>query len=120
VHRYSGERYPFITNDLEPLSPGVVRGQLDWLSPNVRRNDPRPHVEALPKAHSVGGRVIYSVQKLDRGPIREGVERTDIRSVVERYVQLNVKCVGHCPWPEHHKDGDRHKSFQVFEKTGRW
>jgi len=41
VHSYCVERYPFRKNDLEELSPGVVRRQIDWLFTKLSRNDAR-------------------------------------------------------------------------------
>jgi hypothetical protein len=35
-------------------------------------------------------------------------------------VELNRSGIGHCPWPQHHKNGDRHKSFGVFPSTQKW
>lgn len=40
VHRFTGQRYPFVGEDLTPVSEGVDRGQIAWLAQNVRRADP--------------------------------------------------------------------------------
>ncbi len=120
IHRYSGSRYPFVHPDGEPVSTGKVRGQIDWLARNVRRVDPAPHAEQLPILPPAGEHPVSERKNSEQSPIRQWVEEHPIRDVVERYVRLNKAGVGHCPWPEHHKDKDRHSSFQVFEKTGRW
>ncbi len=120
VHRYSGERYPFIHPDGQPVSPGIVRGQIDWLARNVRQVDPTPHAGRLPELPSAGEHVVYERTKMESSPIQQWVEEHDIREVVERYVRVNRSGVGHCPWPEHHKHGDKHPSFQVFEKSDKW
>jgi len=120
VHRYTGERYPFIHPSGQPVSPGKVRGQIDWLGRNVRRIDPTPHIERLPKAHLAREHSIYQGTHTEQSPIQAWVEEHDIRSVVERYLHLSRSGVGHCPWGEQHRENDRHKSFQVFSKTGKF
>jgi hypothetical protein len=39
-------------------------------------------------------------------------------SLIGRYVDLNQRGLGHCPFGEHHDDGeDRRRSFKVFEPS---
>jgi hypothetical protein len=48
------------------------------------------------------------------GGIREWCRSQDIRAVIGRYVALDRRGVGSCPFKEHHYRGDVRPSFQVF------
>jgi len=48
------------------------------------------------------------------GTIREWCRAQDILAVIGRYVVLDGRGVGSCPFKEHHYRGDRRPSFQVF------
>jgi len=48
------------------------------------------------------------------GTIREWCRAQDILAVIGRYVVLDSRGVGSCPFKEHHHRGDRRPSFQVF------
>jgi hypothetical protein len=53
-------------------------------------------------------------QKGGRGAIRVWCQAQDIQAVIGRYVSLDGRGVGSCPFKEHHYRGDRRPSFQVF------
>ena len=54
------------------------------------------------------------------GPIREWVAQVDCRDVVQSYgIPLSGAGAGHCPWPEHHANGDRDASFSATERGWR-
>jgi TOTE conflict system primase-like protein/CHC2-type zinc finger protein len=46
--------------------------------------------------------------------IQEWCRSQDIRAVIGRYVTLDQRGVGSCPFKEHHSRGDLRPSFQVF------
>jgi CHC2 zinc finger len=48
------------------------------------------------------------------GSIREWCRAQDILAVIGRYVALDGRGVGSCPFKEHHHRGDLRPSFQVF------
>jgi CHC2 zinc finger len=48
------------------------------------------------------------------GSIREWCRSQDILVVIGRYVALDSRGVGSCPFKEHHDRGDVRPSFQVF------
>jgi CHC2 zinc finger len=118
VHQASGRRYPFVDEELRPVSPGVVRGQLAWLQANVERADSEklPLLEDAPERPVQ--RIVYPDVK--PSPIRAFNESHRIRDVVEQYTRVNNRGVGRCPWPEHHKHEDKHPSFQIFERSQKW
>ena len=100
-----------------PVSPGKVRGQLQWLAEHVVKNDPaklgtRELFEREERLRQAG--IVYE------SPIRAWNDSHDIRDVVGEYVALNRQGIGHCPWPEHHKEGDRHRSFKVWDNTQKY
>jgi hypothetical protein len=47
-------------------------------------------------------------------PIRAWCASQDCRAVISRYVDLNRRGVGSCPFKGHHYRGDRRPSFQAF------
>jgi hypothetical protein len=123
VHRFSGERYPFVDENMQSVSPGIAVGQIEWLMSHIQRADAAPHLQLLEAADRL--RVPPSARQshtssLSKGAIAKWVEENDCLAVISQYVELNRRGLGHCPWPERHKHGDRHPSFQVFTSTQRW
>ena len=49
-----------------------------------------------------------------RGAIRAWCQAHGIVEVISRFVPLDQRGVGSCPFDEHHHRGDVHPSFQVF------
>jgi CHC2 zinc finger len=126
IHRLSMHRYPFVTSDGERLVPGsAVRGQIEWLHQHATRNDPDPHIASVEKqaevppmllerSRSDAGNLIYE------SPIQRWVDSANVMAVIGEHVSLSRGGMGHCPWGDRHKNGDRHKSLKVYASTGRW
>lgn len=123
VHRFTGQRYPFVDEDMLPVSPGIAAGQIQWLMTHVQRADATPHLRLLEEMErervSLVGRESHTSSSA-RGAIAKWVAENDCLAVISQYVELNRRGLGHCPWPNRHKHGDRHPSFQVFTTTQRW
>jgi len=121
IHQATGKRYPFVTPDLQPISPGQVRGQIAALSRLVTRVNPAPfetlyvapRAPVLPQTR----RISAANEQL---PIGQFLAANDVRSVIAPYVKLSSSGLGRCPWGEQHKHGDRHPSFKVFDSTQKW
>jgi hypothetical protein len=124
VHRRSGRRYPFVLlveGQLVPVASSVSES-LAWLS-SVERA-PVPDVISLGEPDQAPAPT--STQMLVK---KEGTGRNasahhatvsnwcryqDPFTVIGRYVRLDQRGMGHCPFGEHHSDGrDSHPSFQV-------
>ena len=125
VHRRSGRRYPFLVPDSEGdrLVPAArsVAGSIDWLA-----QVPRVPVDVLnraapresggwPAPHTfvAGGRLGLASPD-DRRSIHTWCDGQDARVVIGRYVELNRRGMGCCPFGWHHSDGkDSHPSLWV-------
>jgi CHC2 zinc finger len=119
VHQLTGRRYPFVDENLAPVSPGVARGQLAWLKENVVYADPGK-LEPLQDPPVVRERAPKPYNGVEASPIRAFNETHNIRDVVGQYTRLNRSGVGRCPWGCNHKHNDRSPSFQVYERSNRW
>lgn len=117
VHRYSGERYPFVTPTRQSVSSGVGRGQLDWLAANVKKVNAAHFAPFIREKMPAN---IGSDSAQEAGPIARWIAEHPIRSVISQYVALSHSGLGHCPWPEHHKHADKHRSFAVYDRTNKW
>ncbi len=121
VHRKSGGWYPFVANavgELVPVGETVADCAL-WAAAHVERVT--VPVVSLPLAHDGHdeGRnlpIFGESRASDDYPltIREWCRTQDIEQVIGRYVTLDRRGVGSCPFKAHHAHGDRHPSFQVF------
>jgi CHC2 zinc finger len=60
------------------------------------------------------GRTVQTVSHWEYGSIRQWCRSQDIEAVIGRYVALDRRGVGSCPFKEHHYRGDVRPSFQVF------
>jgi hypothetical protein len=60
------------------------------------------------------GRSVQTVNHWEYGSIRQWCRSQDIEAVIGRYVALDRRGVGSCPFKEHHYRGDVRPSFQVF------
>ena len=58
-----------------------------------------------------------AVSHTTRGTIRAWCHTQDIGAVIGRFVALDRRGVGSCPFKDHHYRGDRRPSFQVFGGT---
>lgn len=128
VHQRSGKRYPFVVRQggrLVPLA-STLEATLAVLG----------HVERIPEARVYTASTHPSPVSTSRSPrthqsptlslsgAPRGVEASGIArwcadqepfALIGRYVRLDQRGVGPCPFPDHHAAGrDRHPSFQVF------
>ena len=121
LHRQSRGWYPFLTRsvcgDWIPVGETVMEC-CAWAVAHVER-------VTLPDVvvWASRGEVVASVPEPmashwsadgGRGSIRAWCQAQDIVEVIGRYVALDSRGVGSCPFKEHHHRGDRRPSFQVF------
>ena len=129
VHRLSGRRYPFLVaagsgagDRLVPVAQSVA-ASLDWLA-NIRRV-PVPVRETAgirdgspPDTHTFPskGAGVGTSPPVDRLTIHEWCERQDALRVIGRYVRLDRRGMGCCPFGWHHSGGkDSHPSLWVYQ-----
>jgi len=128
VHLVSGQRYGFVNADGEPVARTMF-GQLTYLERlepvNVSRElEKRPYLRQ--RLQDLGPVVATRRSNTQSStgsmtsPIRAWVASVRIEEIVRSYIPISHRGVGHCPWPEHHKNGDAHPSFAVSPRTGRW
>jgi hypothetical protein len=126
VHQVTGEYYPFVHENLERVSPGKVRGQLQWLAEHVVYVDPDRLLpaEAVPVGNQAAKQPVKRLEAAvppdATSPIRAFNETRSIRDVVGQVVALDRNNMGRCPHGELHKENDRHKSFTIYEKSNRF
>jgi hypothetical protein len=120
VHRRSGERYPFLDDAGQPIARTLLEA-LTWLPtarisqlPTVTASSlPSKAVEQLVPTTSVRR---STVRQSHYTTIREWNAAHDPFTVIGRYVELDSRGAGHCPFGEHHAGGrDEHRSFQVYQ-----
>ena len=122
IHQRSRGWYPFVvlSSFWEVLPVGdTVEDCLAWAYANVQRVQvplQNEHVAQESKSACRG-----SVQRTSVVPavssgmsIREWCQSQDIVCVIGRYVALDRRGIGSCPFPKHHHRGDVRPSFQVF------
>ncbi len=124
VHRKSRHWYPFVTCSpdgiLLPVGETVVEC-CQWLCERVVRvmvpEQALVHETRggfCPVTGENGGVSRAGVVAPARGAIRAWCLVHDIEAVIGRFVSLDRRGVGSCPFNEHHRQGDVHPSFQVF------
>jgi len=126
VHRRSGKRYPFVIWKHGQLVPVASRlsDMVEALGEVQRATVP----QALWLAHRNKTRFqrdTHTSQTLIPSPIRSSSRQQTIAewcaeqepfSFISRYVRLDNRGLGCCPFGNHHKTGrDRRPSFQVFQ-----
>ena len=129
IHRQTGGWYPFLVagadGQLVPVG-NTVAECLAWAAASVQRVQVPSGIEVRREARD--GRVGVSVQGMQvpassplvsgpssgHGAIRAWCQSQDIVQVIGRYVQLDGRGMGSCPFKEHHVRGDQRPSFQVF------
>ncbi len=128
VHRLTGRRYPFVTVGSEGrLVPVVssVKAALSWLSTIQRA--PVPAAESLPQRDNAG-QLTHKKCPSKKGAncthlpltltIRDWNARQHPIAFIGRYVELDSRGVGCCPFGWHHANGrDVHPSLKVYEPT---
>jgi hypothetical protein len=124
VHRQSRGWYPFVQlgmhGELVPVGETVV-ACCAWVCEHIQRVA-IPDGVMLTGSEMVsmcGGGASLGVSSLmashgSAGSIRDWCQCQDIVAVIGRYVALDRRGVGSCPFKEHHYRGDVRPSFQVF------
>lgn len=123
VHQKSRGWYPFVqltdTWELVPVGE-TVWDCCAWLSQAVERvSVPASMLLASARASDSGTKPVALAQADGEtasafASIRAWCLAQDIGTVIGRYVALDRRGVGSCPFKEHHAHGDRRPSFQVF------
>ena len=126
VHRLTGRRYPFVTvgsdGRLVPVASSV-NAVLSWLS--TVNLAPVPAAESLPQRDHAGlpthkkypsKNAPSSTHLAPTLSIRDWNARQNPMMFIGRYVELDSRGMGCCPFGWHHSDGlDSHPSFKVHE-----
>jgi hypothetical protein len=123
MHLLSGHRYPFVEwtpDGLVEVAPTIPE-MLEWLAVSARVEVPAPAlVEALPAppcTHIVSNSPGTSTALAPSGAltIHDWCQVQDPFAVIGRYVELDARGMGCCPFGWHHDDGrDAHPSFRVY------
>ena len=128
VHRLTGRRYPFVVAGSDGrLVPVVssVKAALSWLSTVERA--PVPAAESVPRRDKLppAQQKKYPAKKVagcapvaPTLTIRAWCAAQHPYTLIGRYVALDSRGMGCCPFGWHHSDGrDTHPSFKVYEPT---
>jgi len=122
VHRLSGRRYPFLVLESRGLVPACnsLKEMMDWLGTAERARVPElsPEPTMGRRAHtSITKNAGWSAPARYR-TITEWCAAQDPHEVIGRYVELDRRGMGCCPFGDHHADGkDSHPSFRVYEPS---
>lgn len=141
VHRRSGQRYDFVVIDpsgLRPVAEGVHEQLMWWLAqPSIhppaltavtfprqrpgdwQRDDQQPgHSTGAAPAQSYSLPSVRPSLVNIASPVLAWCLARNPYEVIGRYVALDGRGVGRCPFGSHHRAGvDRHPSFKVFWHT---
>jgi len=127
IHRQSRGWYPFVQRsgwgEWVPVGETVVEC-CTWVYQQVQRvavpevamracSEGVP-VQSESRTHTEVGGAARTAGHWSYGSIREWCHSQDILAVIGRYVVLDGRGVGSCPFKEHHHRGDLRPSFQVF------
>jgi CHC2 zinc finger len=124
IHRQARGWFPFVVvnedGDVVPVGETVWEC-CDWVCQNVQRVAVPAAVlaqRAAPSPLPVRNMPVMACHegfsRPGRGSIRAWCRAQDIVEVIGRYVALDRRGVGSCPFKEHHYRGDQRPSFQVF------
>lgn len=139
MHRLSGQRYPFITYQDGMITPvaATLRETMTWLQSVERvqlpdrqpgESDPSLQKRAVPQTksepqgkqagelqHTIVSKSVSTSPLSGYATIREWTEAQDPLKIISRYVKLDWRGLGCCPFGEHHSDGkDSTPSFRVY------
>lgn len=121
VHRKSRGWYPFLTRATsgEWVAVGETVGECcTWLVQHIERVAVPDLIPSVPEMCADGAAIASMASHVpiegEWESIRAWCQAQDIVEVIGRYVTLNRRGVGSCPFQEHHHRGDRRPSFQVF------
>jgi len=128
VHRLTGRRYPFVVVGSDGrLLPVVssVKAALSWLSTIERASVPaaqslpqRDHAGLPPQKKCPSKNAASSTHLQPTLSIRDWNAQQNPMAFIGRYVELDSRGVGCCPFGWHHANGqDVHPSFKVYEPT---
>lgn len=128
VHLLSGRRYPFVSLAGEKLVPVVrsVGDALVWLSTVERVQvpdlvvSPEDNTRAQLTTKKISFKKSMNTSTVEQGlSIRDWCLSQDASLVIGRYVALDQRGMGCCPFGWHHSDGrDSHPSFRVYTPAG--
>src|SRR5437868_5263073 len=124
IHRQARGWFPFVQvheeGDVVPVGETVWEC-CTWVSQHVQRVAVPAAVQVECAALSlppVRDRPLMAshvaLSHLGRDSIRAWCRAQDLVAVIGRYVALDRRGVGSCPFKEHHYRGDQRPSFQVF------
>ena len=124
IHRQARGWFPFVhvheEGDVVPVGETVWEC-CSWVCQQVQRVAVPAAVQvecAVPSLLPVPDRPLMAshegLSRPGRGSIRAWCQAQNIVEVIGRYVALDHRGVGSCPFKEHHYRGDQRPSFQVF------
>lgn len=129
IHRRSGERYPFLIwrdGHVVPVASTIAETlavlesvERACVPPSLVLAHSRPASPQPARPHTPTHITNQKPPTLTRAArplgIAEWCAEQEPFAFISRYVRLDSRGMGHCPFPEHHRAGcDRHPSFQVF------
>jgi hypothetical protein len=124
VHRLTGKRYPFliwqgdrwqpVASTLPDLRAALERIERVAVPARILHADRSGTCEGAPP-HTHHKPEPATMQPAGRfAGIAAWCARQDPFALIGRFVALDSRGMGRCPFGEHHVRGDRHPSFQVF------
>jgi len=127
VHRLTGKRYPFLVWQKDRLQPvaSTLPETLAALERVERAAVPTPFLYTDRTFARAPSPTHHTHHKPEKRPaaqpagraagIAAWCARQDPFALIGRYVSLDSRGMGRCPFEEHHTRRDRHPSFQVFQ-----
>lgn len=138
VHRLSGRRYPFVAWHADKMVPyaSTLDDMVQWCRTSLERvSVPAPVVAqsraalrqeeqsrsaSAPRPHTSLAIPVPSRPRFPYRTIADWCAAQDPFTVIGRYLSLDGRGMGHCPFTEHHDDGvDQHPSFRVYRPVGK-
>jgi hypothetical protein len=128
VHQQSRGWYPFVERSawgvLVPVGE-TVAVCCAWVCQHVQRvavpasvpvvSSESVSVDSVGRMHVKIGNPVPMASHERFTSIRQWCQAQDIEAVIGRYVALDDRGIGSCPFKDHHYRGDLRPSFQVFE-----
>src|SRR5579885_314945 len=128
IHQRSGRRYPFVwwQGERVVLVAASTSAQLAWccsLEPIVPPDEdallsPQSAPGVAPATASITKKGATAATPSQFTSIAAWCAAQDPFSLIGRYVRLDERGMGHCPFGEHHSDGvDQHPSLRVYRPS---